>query len=99
MATMDVATAPSMATSVAPEGRRLLWPAAATLFFLALLWGEVALHLHSEWSYDPQYSYGWMVPLFAVFFGWRRWSTRPSPGPSSFRWLAFALIIGGALLL
>lgn len=53
--------------------------------FFLLLWGGVIMHLRAEWSYNPQYNYGWMVPLFAAFFFWRRWPNRPAPAPSRFR--------------
>jgi exosortase len=38
-----------------------------------LLW-----HLSCFWQIDPQYSYGWVVPLLSIYFAWRRWKSRPA---------------------
>src|SRR5437763_4383184 len=51
---------------------------AATLA-LGALWFVLCRHLSSEWSVNEQYSYGWFVPLFAVFLFWLRWDDRPGP--------------------
>jgi exosortase len=61
------------------------WPTIFLFGLFLLLWGGVIMHLRAEWSYNPQYNYGWMVPLFALFFFWRRWPTRPTPAPPRFR--------------
>ncbi len=79
MLDVNVATAqePSLlvsrrpAASIAP----LLW----TLPLIALAWYQVIHHLDGEWSYNPQYSYGWSVPLLVAFLLWRRWLGRPDP--------------------
>jgi exosortase len=59
-------------------------PALASLFsitgllFLALgaswLWayGTTLHHMEIRWSYDPQYSHGYLVPVFALFLLWHR---------------------------
>jgi len=49
------------------------WIAAATLW----LW--LFIHLHVEWSLNPQYNYGWTVPLLAVLLFYFRWQRRPAP--------------------
>lgn len=48
---------------------------------LLLLWGGLARALSSEWSTNPQYSYGWFVPFFTAYIWWLRWEFRPSPIP------------------
>lgn len=64
-----------------------------------LLWLEVIRHVSSEWSLNPQYSYGWAVPFLSIFLLWQRWTTRPvSQSPDS-RALPVLLITGGAFLL
>jgi len=54
-----------------------------------------------EWSLNPQYSYGTLVPLLAVLLLARRWPDRPSPSePGKFgRIAAIAAILLAALLL
>jgi len=61
------------------------WPGLALLAISAgsiaapLLW-----HLSCFWQIDPQYSYGWIVPLLSLYLAWRRWKSRPAvePAPS-----------------
>jgi exosortase len=54
---------------------------------LAIAAGSIAApllwHLSCFWQIDPQYSYGWIVPLLSLYLGWRRWNSRPParPGP------------------
>jgi exosortase len=76
-----------------------IWPVAAVLLLFAFLWFEVINQLKSEWSLNPQYGYGWSVPFLAIYLIWKRWPERPSPAPSSARFLPVALISLCALLL
>ena len=73
-------------------------PVAATLIFFGLLWFEVINHLKSEWSLNPQYSYGWSVPFLALYLLWKRWPGRPSPAPPGSRAWPIALMVFCALL-
>jgi exosortase len=41
-----------------------------------LLW-----HLSCFWQIDPQYAYGWIVPLLSICLAWRRWKSRPAAEP------------------
>lgn len=74
-----------------------LWLAAA-LFFGWLL---VVRACWWEWSLNPQYEYGPLVPLLVALLLGRRWSDRPAPSaPSPLgAALSWAVIAGGALLL
>jgi exosortase/archaeosortase family protein len=62
-----------------------------------VLWLWLFVHLHVEWSLNPQYNYGWAVPFLALLLFYFRWQRRPAPdtalreSPSS--------IVGIALLL
>jgi len=49
----------------------------AALIFTALLslWP-----LSQHWSADPQYHFGYLVPMLAGILAMRRWQTRPPPG-------------------
>src|SRR5438477_2378158 len=68
----DTATSSASATSI--------WPFAAMVLFLGLLWLEAINQLKTEWSLNPQYGYGWSVPPLICYLLWRRWSERPAPG-------------------
>ena len=96
---------PEMKTTVArpdfvssTSSETLLWPAMSALIFLGLLWFQVINHLKSEWSFNPQYGYGWTVPFVALYLIWKRWPERPAAAPAHSRALAIALIFVCALL-
>src|SRR4051794_13433276 len=55
--------------------------------------------LHLDWSLNPSYSYGWVVPFLAAYCFWTRWSLRPAATAIPPRSLGIALISGCALLL
>jgi exosortase len=44
------------------------------------LWFVLCRQLSGEWSDNEQYSYGWFVPLFALFLFWLRWEEKPEVG-------------------
>jgi|GEM_PF-1607796 len=51
-----------------------------------LLAGVVVLFpLSYAWSYQENYSFGWWVPLLALFAFSERWSNRPAPEPTGRR--------------
>ncbi len=41
-----------------------------------VLW--LGWNLHYEWSLNPQYNFGWAVPILAALLFWQRWQTRPT---------------------
>jgi exosortase/archaeosortase family protein len=43
-----------------------------TLVVLGFLWFTLINHLRIEWSVNPQYGYGWAVPVLCLFLIWRR---------------------------
>lgn len=85
------ATQPAAATWPETKSHHV-WPVVITVVCFGLLWLETINHLKGEWSFNPQYAYGWGVPFLALYLFWRRWSTRPSPAPPIRRFLPFALI-------
>ncbi len=46
---------------------------------LGALWFILFWQLSGEWSINAQYSYGWLIPFFALFLFWLRWEDRPEP--------------------
>lgn len=46
-----------------------------------LLWLWLGWNLHYEWTLNPQYHFGWAVPLLALFLFWQRWQDRPRALP------------------
>ena len=78
-------------------------PTRATGWFplavFALFWLEVISRLRFEWSINPQYGYGWAVPLLAAYIFWRRWQNAPPPAAPNANVFWIALIILAALLL
>lgn len=62
-------------TATRPLPAALWWCAAA----LAFAWFLVLRANWWEWSLNPQYSYGTLVPLISLALLARRWSDRPAP--------------------
>jgi exosortase len=64
----------------------------AVVVFWLLLFNQV----RGEWEINPQYSYGYLVPLLGATLFWRRWPDRPIPNPVRSRWavaIAFGLLL------
>ena len=75
-----------------------LRPAVIMSISLGLLWFEIVRHLGNEWSFNPQYGYGWSVPFLSLYLIWKRWRDRPSPAPAAYRYSPLVLIILAAAL-
>lgn len=50
---------------------------------IALIWLPALLRYSVEWSINPQYYYGWSVPLLAAYLIYDRWPSRPEAEPVS----------------
>ena len=76
--------------------RRVVAPAHLGLIaLLGCLWLLDLNQLRLDWSTNPQYSYGWLVPFLTAYLVWNRWPSRPRPAaPAHPAWG-----LGGALLL
>lgn len=61
---------------------------------VAACWALFFNELRGEWDVNPQYDYGYIVPLLGAMLFWRRWSERPSPSLSG----VSARILGLGLL-
>jgi exosortase len=69
----------------------LKWVAVPFLAWWLLAYIPIAGH----WDTNPQYSYGWYVLPLALLLAWRRWQTRPSPGPAP-GWSPFLIAASAA---
>jgi exosortase len=65
----------------------------------ALLWAyaPTCAELARRWSADPQYSHGFLVPLFALALLWAR-GDRLAPVTFGFRWAGVGLLAAGLAL-
>src|SRR5438034_10883027 len=86
-------TAPSSGAGIKRAG----WLLAIVVF--GLLWFELINQLKAEWWLNPQYNYGLIVPLLALYLFWKRWRNRPSPAPRTTTTVPIALILFCAALL
>src|SRR6516164_1980592 len=61
----------------------VFWPSFALLAIaVASIAAPLLWHLSCFWQIDPQYSYGWIVPVLSVYLAWRRWKSRPAAEPA-----------------
>jgi exosortase len=103
---MQAAPANASAPAAAPagarggRGRRPLGPAAALAgLALCLLWsyGPTLREMAERWADDPQYSHGFLVPLFALAVLWSRRGMLPrrlaQPRWWGAAWLGLALLL------
>jgi exosortase len=67
---------------------RFLVPLALSAFAVALLWAywPAATAMADKWSTDPQYSHGFLVPLFAAYLLWHRRHMVPKLAPPASGW-------------
>ena len=70
---------------------------AIILFALVACWLLFFNELRDEWQVNPQYSFGYIVPLLGAMLLWRRWPDRPTASAASAWWLP--LMVTGLLLL
>ena len=92
---MDEAIAQTAAVS-APIAKKTGWLVVLVVF--GLVWFELINQLKAEWWLNPQYNYGLIVPLLALYLFWKRWRDRPSPAIPTTAAVPIALILFGAAL-
>jgi exosortase len=47
---------------------------------LAGAWYLAIRQMSLEWDINPEYAYGWIVPLLTLLLAWRAWGKRPAEG-------------------
>ena len=77
--------------------RRLLGGWQLALMALGVCWFLFFNAVHGEWQTNPQYGYGYVVPLLGLALLWRAWPHRPAAAPGE--GLALGLVAGTLLLL
>ena len=95
MPQMDEAIAQTAAVS-APIAKKTSWLIVLVVF--GLIWFELINQLKAEWWLNPQYNYGLIVPLLALYLFWKRWRNRPPPAPRITTGIPIALILFCAAL-
>jgi len=96
MSEMDETIAQTAAVS-ARSAKKTTWFVVVAVF--GSIWFELINQLKTEWWLNPQYNYGLIVPLLALYLFWKRWRNRPSPAPRSTTAIPIALILFCAALL
>lgn len=67
---------------------------------LGCLWLIDINQLRLDWSTNPQYSYGWLVPFLTAYLVWNRWPSRPRvAAPAHPAWGACGAILLAFLFL
>jgi exosortase len=67
------------------------WHLAALLVGTA--WVLAVRQMSLEWTVNPQYQYGWLVPLLTLFLYARAWPHRPTPAPATAGWPWLLLVV------
>jgi len=95
MASRVVAAGPTDATESGRMTRhRLVIPLVALLAWLALLYAPTVGRLVWEWWDDPNYSHGFLVPVFAAYLIWQR-RTALAALRATGSWLGLPVLLGG----
>src|ERR1700722_9846116 len=68
------------------SGRALL------LMALGGCWLLFFNELLGEWQVNPQYSFGYVVPLLGLALLWKRWPDRPTAAPGTSSSLSFLVL-------
>lgn len=55
--------------------------------FLLLVWSGLITKLTTDWSTNPQYEFGYFVPVFICYLLYRRWEDRPLQSVQPTHWL------------
>ena len=88
------ADGPAVATPSAasrPAARSL---AGVGLLTAALVWTywPLLVDMVGRWSNDPQYSHGFLVPIFSAYLLWSRRAMLAGAAPDAGRWLGVGLL-------
>ena len=65
---------------------------------LVFIWFELVNQLRPEWWLNPQYNYGLIVPLVALYLFWKRWRNRPAPDSATKKVIPVFIIVAFSTL-
>jgi len=72
---IDIQTMAGSQVTNSPLSYRIKW--AVALLPFGYIWFHLINNLRLEWSTNPQYSYGWVVPFLCLTLLLRRWQAAP----------------------
>lgn len=98
MSTTQAASAKVPTSATRRDLRGLAWQGVALLPLVAWLYAGVIPHLVSDWWNDPNFSHGFLVPLFSIFLVWQD-RKRLSELPVRPAWLGLGLMAGAMMVL
>ncbi len=86
-------TGPAAAAPLTAQGRVIqLWQACCITAAVAVLYGPVFLKLVTDWWRNPDYSHGFIVPVFAGYLAWKRREVISSLSAAP-TWFGLALVL------
>ena len=75
---------------------RRLSPWIVTIAVFGALWLMLVESLGQHWAVEPEYSFGWLVPVLCAYLFWVRWRSRPEAGVAKAGWVGW---VGGVVAL
>lgn len=82
-----------------PERMKMTWSLWAGFAGLGMVWWLAVRMLWVEWEVDPQYGYGFLVPILCGVLFLQRWKDRPHPTTHGASWLMLGLGVSALLYL
>ena len=90
-------SAPANSVTMSSERRKLAIPEWLPFVIVGLVWLPALLRFSAEWNFNPQYYYGWSVPLLAAYLIYDRWMERPALREPGIEWPVLLSIVLVAL--
>ena len=97
---MSLSTSGPVSIPAQPTARSSFpwWPIGILAVVAAFLYGGILARLVDDWLHDPNYSHGFLVPLFSAFLVWRN-RRALSRLPAKPTWWGLAGIAGALMVL
>lgn len=97
---MNSSPSNSVSTAEQPSARPSpgWWPLGIIAILIVLLYAGIFARLFQDWLHDPNYSHGFLVPLFSAYLVWRN-RHKLSRLPAKPTWWGFSGIVGALAVL